>query len=173
MAAKTVMSVDEYLHTAFDGPDPEYVDGEIVERNVGELFHSAIQTWLIVLLRQQAKQYGAKVRAEARVRTTETRFRVPDIGVWRSTDDIVRGYAKVPPFLAVEILSPDDRMSRVVPKIQEYFQWGVDWVWSIDPDDRIGLVYSREIPLGESVSVLKTLNPTIEIPLETALNPED
>ncbi len=35
-------------------------------------------------------------------------------------------FATAPPFLAVEILSPDDRMSRVAPKIQEYFQWGVE-----------------------------------------------
>ncbi len=64
-------------------------------------------------------------------------------------------------------------MSRVAPKIQEYFQWGVEWVWIIDPEERIGLVYSRQNPLGESVAVLRTENPSISIPLETALNPQD
>ena len=173
MATKTVMSVDEYLHTAFDGPDPEYVDGEIVERNVGEALHSWIQGWLYELLRAQAKQYGSKVRIELRVRTRETRFRVPDVAVWRPADELVRGYAKVPPFLAVEVLSPDDRMSRIAPKIQEYFQWGVEWVWLIDPDERVGLVYSIQNPLGESVSVLRTESPAFEIPLEIALSPQD
>ena len=34
MAANKLTTVDEYLHGAYDGPDPEYVDGEIVERYV-------------------------------------------------------------------------------------------------------------------------------------------
>ena len=29
------MSVEEYLHTSFDGADREYLDGEVVERNMG------------------------------------------------------------------------------------------------------------------------------------------
>jgi hypothetical protein len=43
MGTKTLMSVDEYLHTSFDGADREYLDGEIVERNVGNRSHSRIQ----------------------------------------------------------------------------------------------------------------------------------
>jgi Uma2 family endonuclease len=71
------------------------------------------------LLREQAKPHGAKVRIALRVRTCETR--VPDIAVWRAFDEIGRGFAATPPFLAVEILSPDDRMSRVAQKVHEYF----------------------------------------------------
>ncbi len=173
MATKTLISVEQYLSMSFDGPDQEYVDGEIVERNVGESLHSWLQGWIYELLREQAKPHAAKVRIELRVRTRETRFRVPDIAIWRASDDLVRGYARIPPFLAVEILSPDDRMSRVAAKIQEYFQWGVEWVWIVDPDERVGLVYSKQNPLGESLAVLRTENPIIEIPLETALNPRD
>ncbi len=33
------ISVEEYLHTVYR-PDVEYVDGEIQERNVGEIEHS-------------------------------------------------------------------------------------------------------------------------------------
>jgi hypothetical protein len=42
MPSRTLVSVEEYLHTSYD-PDCDYVDGEIVERNVGELDHSDSQ----------------------------------------------------------------------------------------------------------------------------------
>ena len=29
------MTLDEYLHTTFAGADREYLDGEVVERNMG------------------------------------------------------------------------------------------------------------------------------------------
>jgi hypothetical protein len=37
MSAKVMMDVEEYLRTSFDGADCEYLDGEVVERNMGEL----------------------------------------------------------------------------------------------------------------------------------------
>ena len=33
----------------------------------------------------------------------------------------------------VEILSPDDRMSDVLKKLEEYRAWGVPHVWLADP----------------------------------------
>ena len=77
---------------------------------------------------------------------------------------------RIPPFLVIEILSPEDRMSRMALRIRDYFDAGVEWVWLIDPEERIALVYSRQNPLGESVAVLRTENPAIEIPLETVLS---
>jgi hypothetical protein len=43
MSTKVLMSVDEYLRTSFDGPDCEYLDGEIVERSVPEVPHADVQ----------------------------------------------------------------------------------------------------------------------------------
>ena len=37
MSTKVLMDVSEYLRTNFEGPDCEYLDGEIVERNMGEI----------------------------------------------------------------------------------------------------------------------------------------
>src|SRR5689334_19048878 len=50
MASKTLMSVEEYLRTSFDDADCEYLDGEIVERNMGERGHAAVQGQLLFLL---------------------------------------------------------------------------------------------------------------------------
>jgi Uma2 family endonuclease len=42
-------------------------------------------------------------------------------------------YLDVPPELVVEILSPDDRWSEVMEKLEEYLAFGIDRVWIVDP----------------------------------------
>ncbi|MBL8231736.1 MAG: hypothetical protein JNL98_24785, partial [Bryobacterales bacterium] len=46
MVAKTMVTPEEYLSTAFEGTDPEYVDGEVVERAMPDLIHGEVQTKL-------------------------------------------------------------------------------------------------------------------------------
>jgi Uma2 family endonuclease len=48
-----------------------------------------------------------------------------------------------PPFLCVEILSPDDTAVAIRAKVEEYFAFGVPYVWVIDPTPRRGEIYTR------------------------------
>ncbi len=59
---------------------------------------------------------------------------LPDVAWFLSVPQTVDGNAVSPPVLAVEILSPDDRFSRVQQKIQVYLQAGVKVVWVVDAD---------------------------------------
>jgi Uma2 family endonuclease len=166
MTAKVLMDVEEYLRTSFDGADCEYLDGEVVERNMGELAHSTVQGRLIFLLMQMAASLGIQVKPEIRIPIHSRRYRVADIGVWKP-GDIGTRIPTVAPFLAVEILSTEDRITRMQPKIQEYLSIGVEWIWLVDPDEKTAICYSREKPGGELVDALRTDNPVIEIPLAT------
>ena len=163
------MSVDEYLRTSFDGADCEYVDGEVVERNMGEYGHGRLQFHLGRLLGQFEARTGIRVALEVRIRINPQRYRIPDISVWRD-GNVGGSVPTVPPFLAVEILSPDDRMTRMVPKIQEYLAIGIEHVWVIDPEEKTALWFSRENPGGSVCDVLRTKNPKIEIPLASAFD---
>ena len=91
-------------NTSFDGADCEYLDGEMVERNWGELPHSTVQGRLIYLLMQSAERLGIQVKPEIRVQIHARRYRVADIAVWRA-GNIGQRFPTVPPFLAIEILS--------------------------------------------------------------------
>jgi len=84
MDARVLMTVEEYLHTQFDGPDREYVDGGVVERNLGERPHAIVQAELIYILRSLGKSLGLRVLTEIRIPVSATRFRVADVAVWRS-----------------------------------------------------------------------------------------
>jgi Uma2 family endonuclease len=169
MSTKVLMDVEEYLRTSFDGPDCEYLDGEVVERNMGEIPHGDVQINLATALRQLRRTLGLRVIPEIRIQINPRRYRVADIAVWRD-DNIGTGIPTVPPFLVVEILSPEDRMVRMLPKIQEYLAIGVEWVWIIDPEEKSALCYSQKDPAGGLCDVLRTENPNIEIPLQAAFD---
>ncbi len=75
-----VVPLNEYLATSYR-PDCEYLDGELLERNVGEWDHSRLQMLLSPYLSNREKQWGIIVVPEQRVQVKATRFRVPDISV--------------------------------------------------------------------------------------------
>lgn len=168
MDARALMSVDEYLRTSFDGADREYVDGEVVERNMGELPHAILQSELLVRLRSLGREHGLRVLAEIRIQVSPTRFRVADIAAWRA-GPIGRRIPTVPPFLVVEILSPEDRLVRLQPKVRDYLAHGVEWVWVVDPDERRALLYSSTDPGGTLADTLRTTSPDLDIPLSNLL----
>ena len=172
MDPRVLMSVDEYLHTQFDGSDRDYVDGEVVERNMGELPHARLQAELLYRLRNLANSLGLQVLPEIRIQVSPTRFRVADVAVWRP-GPIGERIPTIPPFLVVEILSPEDRVVRLQPKIREYLAHGVEWVWVIDPDERRALNYSPADPGGALVNELRTQHPDLSIPLADLLSALD
>ena len=128
------ISVEEYLHTSYR-PDCDYVDGEVEERNLGEIEHSVMQLFFSVLFANNAKNWNARVYPEYRVQVAPTRFRVPDITVVRA-DTPKQAILRTPPLLIVEILSPEDTLGRLTRRIADYIQFGVEHIWVIDPYER-------------------------------------
>jgi len=128
MATATLIPVEEYLRTSYD-PDVEYVDGVLVERNVGDWLHSLIQRNIIIALSRRYPNIYAV--PELRSRTAETRYRLPDVCVLLAAPQTK--YLLEAAFVAIEILSEDDRMSRMLEKLQEYAAAGVAHIWLIDP----------------------------------------
>jgi Uma2 family endonuclease len=62
----------------------------------------------------------------------------------RSFEELHPKYGEVPPRLAVEVMSPNDRIGRVMAKITDYLRNGVTLVWLIDPEERNVTVYRPE-----------------------------
>jgi Uma2 family endonuclease len=132
MAAKTPMSVEEYLRTSFDGPDREFLDGEVVERNAGEMSHSKVQARLIILLAELPRRTALHVFPGLRLRLGPSRIRIPDIAVFAGEEPL-EDVPSTPPLVAIEIVSRDDRHTEILQKLGEYRQWGVPYIWLVDP----------------------------------------
>jgi Uma2 family endonuclease len=163
MSSRTLISVEEYLRTSYS-PDCDYVDGEVVERNLGEWDHSSLQTAILVYLANRQKEWGIRAVVEQRIQVSATRFRIPDVCVvlGEPGEQVLRK----PPFICIEVLSPEDRMSRVEERIDDFLAMGVRYVWILDPAKKRAFAATAAEGLREIVTgVLKTENPAVEIPL--------
>ena len=162
MAASLAVSVEEYLHTVYR-PDCDYVDGEVIERHVGELNHSLLQVILAGIFRDLAKTVPIRVGTELRNHVSVTRYRLPDVCIMLKSQKI-EPILNSPPFLCIEILSPEDRMSRILERVKEFLVFGVPYVWVIDPETRTAYSYSANE--GRQVQDrLTTANPELTISL--------
>jgi Uma2 family endonuclease len=85
--------------------------------------------------------------------------RGPDVAFWSITRQptVPEGYFEIPPDLAVEVLSPDDRRKDVRAKIKEYLFYSVKLVWLVDPETRTVTVYQGTMR-GTELDESDTLN---------------
>jgi Uma2 family endonuclease len=155
-----LVSLEEYLNTSYD-PDVEYVDGVLVERNVGDWLHSLVQSNIIFALRRRYPHIY--VLPELRSQTSDTRYRLPDVCVLPARP--ASRYLLEAAYIAIEILSEEDRMSRVIEKLKEYAAKGTPHIWLIDP--RLKQMFTfRQNCLAEVEGNLATEEPRLELTRE-------
>ncbi|MBZ5728854.1 MAG: Uma2 family endonuclease [Acidobacteriia bacterium] len=164
MDTPVLVSEQEYLHSSYE-PDCDLVDGRLEERNVGEREHGILQGQLYHLFFIHRNEWRMRAFPEQRIRLATGRYRVPDVAIYK--DPAPRDPVfSTPPFIAVEILSSEDRMSRVRRKIDEYLEFGVPYVWIIDPQTRKADVYTPQSIHEAKDLILRTEDPRIEVSLE-------
>jgi Uma2 family endonuclease len=139
---KALVSVDEYLKTSYE-PDCDYVDGELVERNVGEFEHSELQFQITAYLRNRYLKSRFIAVIEQRVQVGPTRFRIPDVCVAR-LERPMPSIFRTPPLIVIEILSPEDRVIRMRKRVDDYLAFGIPNLWVIDPEERRAFIHTRE-----------------------------
>lgn len=162
MATSVQISVAEYLASHFR-PDCEYIDGELVERNVGERDHSTAQMRLGAYLFNRTSEFGISVFPEQRVQVLPYRYRVPDLCAVLGPEPEEQVFT-TPPFLCVEILSPGDTIAAMQEHIQDYLNFGVNFVWIVDPRLKRAFVYTAGRTSQAGLELL-TENPRIAVPL--------
>jgi Uma2 family endonuclease len=129
-----LVTVEEYLKTSYR-PDCDYVDGRVEERNVGEYDHGLPQLILGHLFMNHREEWGIRVVTDVRTQVARRRFRVPDLSVLRA-DAPKEQIISHPPLIAIEILSPEDGLSRFQERIEDYLGFGVEHIWILDPAKR-------------------------------------
>jgi Uma2 family endonuclease len=168
MGAATLVSVPDYLSTSYS-PDREYIDGRIVERNLGEKTHSAIQRNLILYFGMRRKELGIQVYPEQRVQVSATRFRIPDVTVVK--DSQFQGEIfTAPPRFCIEILSEDETMEHMQEKIDDYLRFGVPYIWIINPRLRKGYIATKAGIVETESGVLASSDPEIRVPVAELLD---
>lgn len=111
MVATTLVSVEEYLDSVYR-PDVDFINGELLERNVGELSHGTVQLNVASWLKGRSGLWRTKVVVEVRVRISERRYRIPDVMVL-SLDAPREEIVEAAPLLCIEILSRRDSLNQI------------------------------------------------------------
>lgn len=81
MAAKSALTVEQYLHTSFRGLDMDR-DGELVERSLPTFSHSRTQFLLLMFFGALAKALGLWPSPELRMKLRSGLYLIPDVAVF-------------------------------------------------------------------------------------------
>ena len=126
----------------------ELVDGRVVPTMPTGDEHADVEYELGMRLRAYGKETGRgrAVGGEVGIyiRRNPATVRAADIVFISKERDLrprAKGYFEIVPELVVEVLSPEDRMSRVREKLRDYFSAGVQIVWVVDSTLRRVLVH--------------------------------
>ncbi len=111
-------------------PYCELLNGEAVQKALPTKLHSVLQFVLTMFL----KELGYKPRPELTLAIDDSWEPTPDVcGVIGPEEDPYPRHAVA---VAIEVLSPDDRFTRVIQKCRRYAEWGVVDILVFDPVGR-------------------------------------
>jgi Uma2 family endonuclease len=151
-AKQKLMTADEFydwvLRPENQGRHFELVRGEVVEMSRPGELHGVICGNVAWVLNNYVRQ-----RRRGRVLSNDPgvilekdpdTVRGPDIAFFddvRPYDQLNPKWCEGAPVLAVEVLSPNDRIGKVTRRINEFLRAGTRLVWLLDPDARDVTVY--------------------------------
>jgi Uma2 family endonuclease len=141
-AVPTLLTLEQYLQTSYH-PDCDFVDGVLEERNVGGTKHGLLQMQLGYWFVAHRKHWCVRAVGELRTLIGNRTVRIPDVAIVADDEALNEELRMTPLFIAIEILSPDDRFPRVIPRLRDFLTMGVPHVWLLDPVDRVAYTYSE------------------------------
>jgi Uma2 family endonuclease len=160
-----LIPVEEYLNTVYR-PDRDYIDGQVLERNMGEKPHAGLQTFFGWYFRARLDEWHAEAFTEQRVQVAERKYRIPDVCVISLDapyDDLI---VRTPPILCIEILSSKDTMPAIQKRLDDYARMGVRCSWVVDPWGRTAFQARADAVLDEKKDRLEVPGTPIAIAVD-------
>jgi Uma2 family endonuclease len=159
------LSLDEWFDLPEDEPG-ELVEGRLEEEEEPDYLHELLVARLVTSLNNWISSRGGLVAgSEAKFEVGARRGRKPDVTVYLpgSRRPPARGLIRIPPDIAIEIVSPTPRDGRRdrVEKTADYATFGVAWYWLLDPQLR-SLEILQLDSQGRYVHVLGASTGTLE-----------
>ena len=134
------LTLAEWFELPEDTPG-ELVDGRLEEEEMPDFVHEFLVALLVRTFANWAVPRGGVVGgSEAKLAVSAERGRKPDLTVYLAGKALPprRGLVRVPPYVAVEVISPRPRDTRRdrVDKLAEYAAFGIRYFWLVDPELR-------------------------------------
>lgn len=148
----------------FTGKIRAWPRGALIERHVGTEKHSWMQAALAAYIFRRRKAWGVNVYTEQRTRIRPGKYKLPDVCIVQGPRPMTPIFEQ-PPLVAVEILSSEDRPLRVDQTIAEWLEFGVGYVWVLDPETMESILHTAQGRLPVTDATLRTPGTPVEIPL--------
>ncbi len=133
------MTVDEWASLDEDVRG-ELVDGVLVEEEMPSVLHERVVSWLTTRIGPYFEVHGGMVLGSGvKLAVRPRRGRIADLLCYEpGKKPEPRGAVRVPPDVAIEVVSPEPRAERRdrVEKPDDYAAFGVRWYWLVDPELR-------------------------------------
>ena len=156
MTTATSLTLEEFLKLPETKPASEFVNGYLYQKPMPQGKHSRLQLKFCNVVNDVAEKAKIALAFPELRCTFGGRSIVPDVSVflWSripfDADGEVPNAFNVYPDWTVEILSPNQRATKVISNILHCLKHGTRLGWLIDPEDRIILVF---IPGQEPVEL--------------------
>jgi Uma2 family endonuclease len=155
-AAKKLMTADEFWEFVHNPENQngffELIRGEVIELPRPTRRHGAVACNVARLLSNYSFKVnkGYVVSNDSGVILEEDPDTVvgPDVGYFMDAaafEEIHPKWGEEVPLLAVEVLSPNDRMTKVLGKVRDYLLNGVKVVWLVDYEDKKVTVFRNAV----------------------------
>src|SRR5208283_1621385 len=124
--------------------------------------HSELQGEVFTFFRSRRQELRLAAFVEQRIKISARRFRIPDICVVPLPEPDEQIFT-LPPYICIEILSPDDTFPSLQERFDDYLAMGVPNIWVLDPASRRGWRITREGHLEALDGVLRTADGRVEM----------
>lgn len=141
------ITLEEFLKLPETKPASEFVDGKILQKPMPQGQHSRVQQKLTTAINLVTEDLQVALAFPELRCTFGGRSIVPDIAVftWEriptNTDGTIANQFNAHPDWTIEILSPDQSVTRVTGNILHCLNHGSQLGWLIDPKEKLVLVY--------------------------------
>jgi Uma2 family endonuclease len=160
------LTLEEFLQLPETKPASEYIDGEIIQKPIPQGQHSTLQGELVSLVNGIFKpQKIARAFPELRC-TFGGRSIVPDVTVFKweriplNEKGRVANIFPIYPDWTIEILSPDQSITKINKNIVHCLKHGSSLVWLINAEEESVLVY----PPYQTIEILDSPNQILPVP---------
>ncbi len=167
-----IFTLEEFLNLSHleESPAWEYVYGVAIQKPMPKIRHSILQKRLLAEIDRRSNDYTALPELRC---TFAERSIVPDIAVvaWNRIPIDESGFVKdnftKAPDWTIEILSPEQKATRVIDNILYCLKHGCKLGWMVDPDDYSILTFipqqepeiyrgDRQLPILERIDLTLT-----------------
>ncbi|ARV58513.1 hypothetical protein BZZ01_07545 [Nostocales cyanobacterium HT-58-2] len=141
IASKSKLTLEDFLKLPETKPASEFINGEIIQKPMPQGEHSRIQAKLCEVINQVTETKKIAIAFPELRCTFGGQSIVPDVAVFRweripltASGRIANRFETYPDW-AIEILSPDQRQTKVLANLLHCSRCGAELGWLLDPEE--------------------------------------